>query len=249
MSSRRRKLDAVVASLQVQYGPRAIRRAAAPEMQAPVPRLSTTFPALDAALSDSPANTSRGGLPLGRISEITGPATSGKVTLAAKVVAAALRENGAIAAWLDLSRTCDPDYFHRCDVDLERLLVVRPADAGDALAITLYLIESSALAVLVFDGAAGDDARATGLMERLASVVTRTSTAVLFLTEPRASCRALAHIATIRLGLTRERWLVQHGDVRGYEGRVTVLKNRLGKEGTAVPIRIIFNGTVRGDGL
>jgi DNA polymerase III alpha subunit len=74
MTSRQRKLDAVVARLQLQYGPRAIRKtAAAPP--APVAHISMTFPDLDAALGI-------GGLPRGRITEIIGPATSGKVTLA-----------------------------------------------------------------------------------------------------------------------------------------------------------------------
>jgi recombination protein RecA len=263
MPSRHRKLDAVVTRLQLQYGPRAIRRAAAPEMQAAVACISTTFPALDAELAGAHARAGKGGLPRGRISEIVGPATSGKVTLAAKVVAAAHQEGEEIAAWLDLSRTCDPDYLYRCGVDLERLLIVRPADAGDALAIALHLVESGTLAALVFDGladlltvgspeggpAAEDASRSSGTLERLASVVTRTSTAILFLTEPQALCQTLAHVAAVRLGITRERWLTRHGDVRGYEGHVKILKNKLGRSGAVVPVRITFNGTVRGDGL
>jgi hypothetical protein len=39
------------------------------------------------------------------------------------------------------------------------------------------------------------------------------------------------------------------GDVRGYEAQVEVVKNRLGRAGARVSIRIAFNGTVRGDGL
>lgn len=143
-SSRRRKLDAVVAQLQLRYGPHAIRKAApAPE---PLPRLSTTFPALDAALD--------GGLPTGRITEVCGQATSGKVTLAAKALTSAHAHPEAIAAWLDLPRACDPEYLQRCGLDLERLLVVRPRDAADGLAIARYLVESRTLAALVCDGTA-----------------------------------------------------------------------------------------------
>ncbi len=84
------------------------------------------------------------------------------MTLAAKVLTAAqhsaqpVRGSGqeALVAWLDLSRTCDPDYLHRCGLDLDRLLVVRPRDGADALAITLHLVESRALAALVFDSTA-----------------------------------------------------------------------------------------------
>jgi RecA/RadA recombinase len=60
---------------------------------------------------------------------------------------------------------------------------------------------------------------------------------------------ALAGCAAVRLRVIRERWLRQHGDVRGYEARVEVLKNQLGPSGRAVTIAIEFNGTVRGNGL
>ena len=85
-SDRQRKLDAVVAQLQLQYGLRAVRKAApVPE---PIAYLSTAFPDLDTALG--------GGLPRGRITEILGPATSGKVTLTAKVLLAA---HGSATRW------------------------------------------------------------------------------------------------------------------------------------------------------
>jgi len=251
MSSRHRKLDAVVSRLQLQYGPRALRRAPAPEMHDSPARLSTTFPALDAALSDGERTS--GGVPRGRLTELSGPATSGKVTLAAKVLAAAHAERGALVAWVDLARTCDPDYLHRCGLDLDRLLVVRPEDGLDALSITLYLVESNSLTALVFDSlsdlASGRDSHIAGLLERLAMAVVRTKTAVLLLAEERAENQALAHLAALRLHLTRERWLMQNGDVRGYEAQVEILKNRFGRVGARVPIRIAFNGTVRGDGL
>jgi recombination protein RecA len=266
-SRRQRKLDIVVAGLQLQYGPYAVRRSSGRHAE-PVSCIATTFPGLDAALAphgQSPAGLGIGGLPRGRISEIIGPATSGKVTLAAKVLAAAQQDRDALVAWLDLGRTCDPDYLHRCGLDLDRLLVVHPEDGADALAITLHLVESNTLAALVFDGLANlspeDEplarwgfahaGQATGTLERLATVVARTQTAVLFLTEPYAQFRTLAHVATVRLVIRRERWITHgsQGDVCGYEGTVEILKHKLGRAGAVVPICITFNGTVRGDGL
>ncbi len=79
-------------------------------------------------------------------------------------------------------------------------------------------------------------------------MLTETQTAVVFLTDPEQSSRALAHAAAVRLNIRRERWITRNGDVRGYEGQTELLKNRLGRTGTA-RIRITFNGTVRGDGL
>ncbi len=242
-SQRRRKLDALVTQLQFEHGPRAIRRAEPGERAPTIARIPTTFTELDGLLD--------GGLPRGRISEVTGPATSGKLTLAAKAIASAHHERDAVAAWIDTWRTCDADYLHRCGVDLSRLLVARPASLSDALAMALHLVESRSLAVLVMDtlpaepGGAGTLA---GALSRLAALLTETQTAAVFLTDPEQFSQALAHAAAVRLNIRRERWLKRGGDVRGYEGQVELVKNRLGRTGTA-RIRITFNGTVRGDGL
>lgn len=260
-SKRRRKLDALVAQLQFEHGPRAIRCAEPGEAAPAITRIPTTFAELDALLD--------GGLPRGRISDVIGPATSGKLTLAAKVISAAHRERDAVAAWIDTWRTCDADYMHRCGIDLSRLLVARPASLSDALAMALHLVESRSLAVLVVDTlpptqaplapglgektGSGEDALA-GALSRLAALLTETPTAVIFLTDPGQSSRALAHVAAVRLNIRRERWfprehmLTRNRNVRGYEGQTELVKNRLGRTGAA-RIRITFNGTVRGDGL
>jgi recombination protein RecA len=250
-SSRRRKLDAVVARLQLEHGPRAIRRAGPDERTPPAPRIATSFTELDAALG--------GGLPQGRISEIAGATTSGKLTLAAKTIATAhRRDREALAAWIDPHNTCDPDYLHRCGVILDRLLVVRPATVSDALAVLLHLVMSRALAVLVCDWTpqadpglftASEEAALGGTLAQLNYQLTNASTAVIFLTESTAASASLAHAAAVRIRLQREQWLMRHGDVHGYTGQVEIVKNRLGRAGARVPLRIEFNGTVRGAGL
>jgi recombination protein RecA len=246
-SDRLQKLEAVAAGLQYRYGPAALSRAA--PSATPIACFSTTFPALDGALRD-PSAARGGGLPRGRITEIIGAATSGKLTLAAKTLATVHREPDLLAAWLDLPRTCDADYLYHCGLDLNRLLVVRPRDSGDALAIALHLVESNALAALVFDGATclteTDAVAFAGSLERLANVVTRTQTAIIFLTDPRAAFRTLAHVATVRLELRRQCWLMRGSDVLGYESHVEILKNRLGRSGLTIPLHIVLANTAPG---
>jgi hypothetical protein len=88
---------------------------------------------------------------------------------------------------------------------------------------------------------------------RLAAPLARSGTALLFLCDASTSgspaYSALSHCATVRLQVTRERWQRSHEDIRGYQARVEVLKNRFGPARRAVSIVIEFNGTVRGDGL
>ena len=250
-SPRRRKLDLVVSGLQLKYGPQAIRRAAVGTAPA-ISRIPTSFPALDAAL--------QGGWPRGRISELCGPVTSGKLTLAAKAIATLHQADAvpgdhrlaALAAWLDTTRTCDPDYLHRCGVALDRLLVAHADTLADALALLLHLVESNTLGLLAVDAlptGPNADATLSTALARLAPLVARTATAVLFLSETPATYPALAHAAAVRVELRREQWLTRGPDVRGYAGRAEVIKNRFGPTGVRVPVRIVFNGTVRGEGL
>lgn len=65
-----------------------------------------------------------GGLPVGAISELTGPECSGRTTLALSFLAG-LTEAGCVCAWVDVSDALDPESAAAAGVDLERLLWVR----------------------------------------------------------------------------------------------------------------------------
>src|ERR1019366_3806681 len=88
------------------------------------PALSTGFAALDAALGT-------GGLPRGCLVEIFGP-SCGKTTLALQVVAH-LQRTGSTAAWIDADHAFDPQYAVNLGVEIERLPVVEPESAEEAL--------------------------------------------------------------------------------------------------------------------
>ena len=76
-------------------------------------RLSSGLAPLDALID--------GGIPRGRISEITGRAGSGKTSLAASFAAFATRR-GEVAAWLDASGAFDPESMSAAGVELRRML-------------------------------------------------------------------------------------------------------------------------------
>jgi len=62
-----------------------------------------------------------GGIPRGRISEITGRAGCGKTSIAASFAKSATRR-GEVAAWLDVSGTFDPESMAAAGVELRRML-------------------------------------------------------------------------------------------------------------------------------
>jgi len=254
--ARKQKLEMAVALIHRRFGSRSLVKGRLPTATgapaaAGVPHIPTGFPALDQALGI-------GGLPKGRISELLGLATSGKTTLALKFLAQAQASGGQVG-YIDQARYFDPDYAHRCGLDLSHLLIGSPYDFQEALAMTEALMRDGGLAALIFDTldlflTNAEAARhLAALLNRLAAPLARSGTALLFLhdavSERSPALSTLAHAASVRLQLTRERWLHQHGDIRGYEARVEVLKNKLGPAGRAVTLKFQFNGTVRGNGL
>jgi recombination protein RecA len=245
------KLELTVARIRHQFGPRALTKGPPPRAFTAIPHISTGFPALDRALGI-------GGLPAGKISELAGFPTSGKTTLALKFLAQA-QAGGGQAGYIDQARYFDPDYAHRCSLDLSRLVVGSPYTLEEALAMTEAIVRDGGLAAVVLDTvhAVWTDPRAAGQLAawlgRLAAPLARSGTALLFLQDASAggspARSALSHYATVRLQVVRESWQRGHADIRGYRARVEVLKNRLGPAGQTVSIVITFNGTVHGDGL
>jgi recombination protein RecA len=267
-----------VSTIHHRYGPRALVKGKPPSAVGraassvgDVPHIPTGFPSLDRALGI-------GGLPKGKVCEILGPATSGKTTLALKFLAQAQAGGGQVA-YVDQALYFDPDYAHRCGLDLSRLLVGTSHDLHEALAMTEALVRNGGLVALVFEALdfLWTDPEAVSLLastfNRLPAALARSGTVLLVLHEsatgglptnsPSTSrsptggsptgnspaLSALAHYAAVRLQVVREQWLEYHGDIRGYKARVEVLKNRLGPAGRTATLNIEFNGTVRGNGL
>jgi recombination protein RecA len=108
------------------------------------PAIPTGIPALDAALPG-------GGLPRGRLTELAGPAGSGKTTIARAIVEATVAERGWVA-YVDAQRTLDPrDWAHLGDA--EGVWMIRPHDATRAAWCADVLLRSGAFALVVLDGA------------------------------------------------------------------------------------------------
>jgi hypothetical protein len=74
-----------------------------------------------------------GGLPVGAITEILGPASSGRTTFALSFVAQRTAE-ARICAWIDAQDALDPESAAANGVNLRQLLWVRCGDAGTDIA-------------------------------------------------------------------------------------------------------------------
>src|SRR5690348_5666493 len=108
------------------------------------PAIPTGIAALDEVLLG-------GGLPRGRLTELAGPAGSGKTTIARAIVETTMANHGWVA-YVDAQRTLDPrDWAHLGDA--EGVWMIRPHDATRAAWCADVLLRSGAFALVVLDGA------------------------------------------------------------------------------------------------
>ena len=220
------------------------------------PVVSTTFPNLDAALGS-------GGIPRGHRTEIVGNPTSGIVTLALKILTT-IQQAGEQVVYLDVADTFNPDYAVRCGLNLETLWIARPAPVALVWSLLADLVLDRGVGGIILHvppeiilGQPDFMVYARQVFSRLQIALHRSSCVVLALTplhEPGSDLRAsypsdyvLMQLATIRIWVQKEKWLYHRGDIKGYQSRVTVAKNKLAQAGETAVIAVTFNGTVKGD--
>ena len=198
-----------------------------------------------------------GGIPRGRITEIFGPESSGKTTLALHVVAE-VQKAGGEAAFIDAEHALDPVYAKALGVDIDNLLVSQPDCGEDALDITESLVRSGAVDIIVIDSVAalvprqeieGDmGASMVGVqarlmsqaMRKLSAAIAKSNCIVIFINQLREKVgvmygnpevttggRALKFYASVRIDIRRSEALKNGAEVIGNRVKCKVVKNKV----------------------
>jgi recombination protein RecA len=198
-------------------------------------RLVTGEPDLDRVLG--------GGLARGELTEVFGPVSSGRTSIAYRALAAATRR-GEIAALVDAADRFDPRRAEAAGIVLRSLLWVRPPDARAALRSAEILLATRGFGVVVLDLADGvPGALRTSLAtvwERLRRRASASRSVLLLL----AGDRLAGSSARLSLALHERRgsW-VRPGNglglplLLGLETHAEVVRERHGRAGTRAMLR------------
>lgn len=111
------------------------------------------------------ANRKGGGVPVGKLTEISGEEASGKSLVCAHLIAECQRRGG-IAIYIDTENAANPQFMEQVGVDISKMVYLQPGtveEVGEKIEQTIIMTRSKApnrLVLIIWDSVAGTPTKA-----------------------------------------------------------------------------------------
>jgi hypothetical protein len=194
-------------------------------------RLPTGLPDIDQLLGSGEP-----GFPRGRLSEISGPASSGRTTLTLALLAQTTGA-GEVAALVDCADAFDPASAASAGTQLDRVLWVRAPGTNKSLRCAERLLEAHGFALVLLDLAIPNLRIAPATGPRLARAAASSGTALIVMTRERAMGTA-AEVA-IELTAGKSQFTGTPPLLEGLEIQAALVRHRTAPIQRCVTVRLL----------
>lgn len=261
-TSSKSPISEVLKAVRKQHGDDSIYSLSEPNSSLNVSALSSGHFALDSI-------TGIGGIPCGRITEIFGPESTGKTTLALKIASQATK-SGRNVAFIDVEHALNVNYALKIGLDPKRVLISQPDSGEQALRLTESLVKLNDCDLVILDSVAALVTQAeidnqigahnVGSHARLMSTAVKKltpmlgNTTLLFINQVRMKIgvlfgnpevttggNALKFYSSMRMEVRRGSVIKDKDKIIGHMMKVKVVKNKMAAPLRTTEIELLYS--------
>ncbi len=210
-----------------------------------------------------------GGIPLNKITEISGPPNTSKTTMVLNLIK---NNPECVTAYLDTDNSVNYDYLETMGIDADSLVISHPETAEQLVQIVEMLVSNKAVDIIIIDSLATiisneemtssmssqvNNNIITETIKRLSMIIYKSDCALILVNQLRSDLkakkygaettianRALDTYASIRLDIRQTNEIHHYDQIIGAKLKIAIKKNKLAKKGESVSVEHYYSSGI-----